>query len=150
MGPSTITFPPSRTAPHFSQLSDAPRPTFTASDGTIVAIDTSSSNSSAPTISSASQPTSGTRLGNGAIVGIVFGMAIVFGLVWMFILKLCKRKRRARKLPRSFDPSTIMVDNHSFRASVTEFPGSIPVRRGMASLFVLTPAAQPTSPTWVG
>lgn len=124
-GPSTITFPPSRTLPYFSQASDAPRPTFTASDGTIVPVDTSSS-SSTPTSSTVSLPRQGIRLGNGAIVGIVIGMAIIFGLVWMLILKFCKRKRRIQKLPRGFDPSTIMVDNHSFRASVTELPVTAP------------------------
>ncbi|TEB37279.1 hypothetical protein FA13DRAFT_1726360 [Coprinellus micaceus] len=65
---------------------------------------------------------SNVRISNGAIIGMTLGIVFLGALIWMIILKMVKRKRRARKLPRGFIPSTILVDSQSFRGSVTELP----------------------------
>ncbi|KAJ3546596.1 hypothetical protein NMY22_g1981 [Coprinellus aureogranulatus] len=96
--------------PFFSQSFDPlSLSTPTTSSGTVSPFGTSNRSSSV-------------RISNGAIIGMTLGIVFLAALIWMSILKMVKRRRRARKQPRGFIPSTIIVDNQSFRASVTELP----------------------------
>ncbi|KAF6763216.1 hypothetical protein DFP72DRAFT_527371 [Ephemerocybe angulata] len=115
--PISLTTAPSKTLPYFSQT-EGSIAAFTTSNGTVVPVSSSTNNPS----NTSNASSSGFQLSNGTIVGIVLGIVVLGALIWMLIAKICTRRRRARKLPRGFIPSTILVDNQSFRGSVTELP----------------------------